>query len=32
MAPQTDGGASDADNGNQFRVTMAVKFEFYFLK
>ncbi len=32
MAPQVDGGASDADNGNLFRVTMAVKFEFYFLK
>jgi hypothetical protein len=31
-APQVDGGASDADDGNQFRVTMAVKFEFYFLK
>lgn len=32
MAPMTDGGASDADNGNQFRVTMAVPFEFYFIK
>lgn len=32
MAPQTDGGASDADDGNWFRVTMAVPFEFYFIK
>jgi hypothetical protein len=32
MAPQTDGGASDADNGNWFRVTTAIPFEFYFLK
>lgn len=32
MAPQTDGGASDADNGNWFRVTANVPFEFYFLK
>lgn len=31
-APMTDGGASDADNGNQFRVTCAIPFEFYFIK
>lgn len=32
MAPQTNGGASDADRGNWFRVTASIKFEFYFLK
>lgn len=32
LAPQTDGGASDADNGNWFRVCAAIPFEFYFLK
>lgn len=32
MAPMTDGGATDADDGNWFRVTMAVPFEFYFIK
>jgi len=32
MAPMTDGGATDADDGNWFRVTMAVPFEFYFVK
>lgn len=32
MAPMTDGGASDADNGNAFRVTTAIPFEFYFIK
>lgn len=32
MAPQTDGGASDADNGNWFRVTTAIPFEFFFIK
>jgi hypothetical protein len=32
MAPLTDGGASDADNGNWFRVTCAIPFEFYFTK
>lgn len=32
MAPNVDGGASDADNGNWFRVTCSVPFEFYFNK
>lgn len=31
-APQIDGGASDADNGNWFRVTCAIPFEFFFRK
>lgn len=29
MAPRNDGGESDADNGNQFRITCTVPFEFY---
>lgn len=29
MAPQVNGGASDADNGNQFRVTCFVPFEYF---
>lgn len=29
MSPQTDGGSSDADNGNQFRVTCYIPFEFF---
>jgi hypothetical protein len=29
MSPQTDGGSSDADNGNQFRVTCFVPFEYF---
>lgn len=29
-SPMTDGGASDADNGNYFRVTCVVPFEFYY--
>jgi hypothetical protein len=28
--PRTDGGASDADNGNWWRVTCTVPFEFYY--
>lgn len=32
MAPNCDGGASDADNGNWFRVTTSIPFEFYFNK
>ncbi len=32
MAPNIDGGASDADNGNWFRVTCSVPFEFFFRK
>lgn len=29
-SPRTDGGSSDADNGNWFRVTCTVPFEFYY--
>jgi hypothetical protein len=29
-SPQTDGGASDADNGNWWRVTCEIPFEFYY--
>jgi hypothetical protein len=29
MSPQTDGGASDADNGNWFRMTCYVPFEYF---
>lgn len=29
-APRTDGGGSDADNGNWYRVTMTCPFEFLF--
>ena len=32
MAPMTDGGTTDADNGNWFGVTTAIPFEFYFHK
>jgi hypothetical protein len=28
-APQTDGGAKDADNGNQWRITCSIPFEYY---
>jgi hypothetical protein len=28
--PQTDGGGSDADDGNWWRVTMSIPFEFYY--
>lgn len=28
--PRTDGGATDADDGNWFRVTMTCPFEYYF--
>jgi Bacteriophage related domain of unknown function len=30
MSPRTDGGASDADNGNWFRVPCYVPFEFFY--
>lgn len=29
-APQTDGGGSDADDGNWWRVTCSIPFEFYY--
>jgi hypothetical protein len=29
-SPQTDGGGSDADDGNWWRVTMSCPFEFYY--
>lgn len=29
MSPQTDGGGTDADNGNQFRVTCYIPFEYF---
>jgi hypothetical protein len=29
-APQTDGGGTDADDGNWFRVTCTIPFEFYY--
>lgn len=29
MSPATDGGASDADNGNWFRVTCSIPFEYF---
>jgi hypothetical protein len=32
MAPDIDGGGTDADNGNWFRVTCSVPFEFFFIK
>jgi hypothetical protein len=32
LAPNIDGGASDADNGNWFRVTCSVPFQFFFRK
>lgn len=32
MAPNIDGGRSDADNGNWFRVTCSVPFEFFYIK
>lgn len=32
MAPQIDGGGSGDDEGNWFRVTCAIPFEFYFRK
>lgn len=30
LTPQTDGGGSDADDGNWWRVTMSCPFEFYY--
>jgi hypothetical protein len=29
-APRTDGGGTDADSGNWYRVTMTCGFEFYY--
>ena len=32
LAPVCDGGGPDAENGNVFRVTTTIPFEFYFRK